>query len=75
MYNMNNVGCLFCEIMLSFLKNLSCKMNEENKCYIGRQLQDSLQCSASKTPLNNLDENIHIIILAEILLKKSKFTS
>lgn len=44
-------------------------MNEENKCDIGRQLQDSLQCSASKTPLNNLDENIHIIILAEVLLK------
>lgn len=50
-------------------------MNEENKCDIGRQIQDSLQCSASKTPLNNLDENIHIIILAEILLKKSNFTS
>lgn len=50
-------------------------MNEENKCDIGRQLQDSLQCSASKTPLNNLDENIHIIILAEILFKKSNFTS
>lgn len=50
-------------------------MNEENKCDIGRQLQDSLQCSASKTPLNNLDENFQIIILAEILLTKSNFTS
>lgn len=71
MYNMNNVGCSFCKI---FFKSLPCKMNQENKCDIGRQLQDSLQCPASKSPLNYLGENIQIIILAEILLSKSNFT-
>lgn len=60
--------------MFFFLKNLPWKMNEENKCDIGRQLQDSLPCSASKSPLNYLDENIQIIILAEIFLTKSNFT-